>query len=205
MTNRKVTWVYNPPTGSNFGGVFEAGIKSAKFHLKRVVGTRALSFEEITTLFARIEAVLNSRPICSLSNDPNEFDALTPGHFLIGREIIAAPEYDLSDHSTNILTRWQYIQQFTQHFWRRWKRDYLHTLQQRQKWFTDSPNIKIGDLVLVHADNVPCQQWHLGRVEQVFPGSDGKVRVVSVRTKNSLFQRPVNKLSPLPIQDGNEM
>lgn len=102
---REVQWKYNPPTGSHFGGLFESGIKSAKTHMKRVIGNRTLSFEELSTLFARIEAVLNSRPLCSISTDPREFEALTPGNFLVGRELLAVPEYDLTDLNTNRLDR----------------------------------------------------------------------------------------------------
>lgn len=196
---RKVQWKHNPPTGSHFGGIYEAAIKSAKLHLKRVVGTRALSFEELSTLFARVEAVLNSRPLCALSNDPNEFEVLTPSHFLIGRELLSVPEYDLMNLSNNRLNRWQAVQQVSQQFWRRWKQDYLHTLQQRQKWFKHGRDLKIGDLVLINSDSPPLQ-WNLARVTKLHPGPDSVVRVVGVRTKHSEFTRPVVKLSPLPLE-----
>lgn len=199
FTNRIVHWRYNPPTGSHFGGMYESAVKSAKLHLKRVIKDKALSFEELSTLFARVEAVLNSRPLCSLSSDPSEFAALTPGHFLVGRELLAVPEYELSEEPAHSLTRWQLVQQVSQQFWRLWRKDYLHTLQQRPKWLNKSRDLRVGELVLIHSDSPPLQ-WHLGRVTQVHPGTDGVVRVVKVRTRTGEFTRPVVKLSPLPIE-----
>lgn len=155
---RGIKWRHNPPTGSNFGGLYEAVIKSAKLHLKRTTGTKALSFEELSTLFSRVEAVLNSRPLCALSSDPNEFEVLTPSHFLIGREHLAVPEYNLTDLSSFRLNRWQSVQQMSQQFWKLWKQDYLHTLQQRQRWYTNCHNLTVGDLVLINSD-APALTW----------------------------------------------
>lgn len=196
---RQINWKYNPPAGSHFGGLYESGIKSAKYHLKRVVGDRSLTFEELTTLFARVEAVLNSRPLTGLSSDPNEFETLTPGHFLIGRELLSVPEYSLTDEPTNRLTRWQIVQQASQKFWNLWRREYLHTLQQRYKWQKHCKNISVGDMVLIHSEAPPLH-WPLGRVTELFPGPDGIIRVVKVRTPTTEFIRPVVKLSPLPLE-----
>lgn len=201
---RGVKWRHNPPTGSNFGGLYEAVIKSAKLHLKRSTGTKSLSFEELGTLFSRVEAVLNSRPLCALSSDPNEFEVLTPSHFLIGRELLAVPEYNLTDISSSRLNRWQAVQQMSQQFWKLWKQDYLHTLQQRQKWFTNCRNLMVGDLVLINSD-APALKWVLGRVSKLHSGPDGVVRVISVRNANNHeFTRPVSKVSPLPLDQDTE-
>jgi len=47
---------------------------------------------------------------------------------------------------------------------------------------------------MVADDNVKRNQWILGRVLNVFPGSDGLVRSVEVRAKESVLKRPVTKL-----------
>lgn len=57
----------------NFNGLVEAGIKSAKHHLKRIMNDSHFTFEELSTIFAQIEAILNSRPLCPLSSSPNDF------------------------------------------------------------------------------------------------------------------------------------
>ncbi|XP_072932645.1 uncharacterized protein [Epargyreus clarus] len=198
LSSRSVEWRTNPPNAASMGGLWEAGIKSAKHHLYRVIGDRALTFEELTTLFCKIEAVMNSRPLCSLSNNPNEFEVLTAGHFLIGRNLLAVPEYDVENVPLNRLSRWQSVQRASQSFWKRWSNDVLHTLQQREKWFSSTPNVKKGDLVLLKSNLAKPLQWPLGRIEEIHPGVDNVVRVVTIRTKNGLLKRPVNKICPLP-------
>ncbi|GFV12101.1 integrase catalytic domain-containing protein [Trichonephila clavipes] len=84
LASESIQWHFNPPATPHFGGLWEAGVKSLKSHLKRVVGNNILTHEEFFTLVTQVEAVLNSRPLCSLSEDPNDDLALTPAHFLTG-------------------------------------------------------------------------------------------------------------------------
>jgi hypothetical protein len=106
---------------AHFGGLLEAGIKSAKAHIKRVIGNSLLTLEELNTLLCQIKACLNPRPLSPLSEDPDSLSVLTPGHFLIGDSLIAVPEPSVLDTPTNRLNRWQYVWQLQQ-----WSRDYLH-------------------------------------------------------------------------------
>ncbi|XP_029163786.1 uncharacterized protein LOC114935214 [Nylanderia fulva] len=87
-----IRWHFNPPAAPHFGGLWEAAVKSAKYHLRRVIGETTLTFEELTTLLTQIEACLNSRLLQALSDDPDDVTALTPGHFLIGAPLLAIPE-----------------------------------------------------------------------------------------------------------------
>ncbi|XP_045777004.1 uncharacterized protein LOC123875298 [Maniola jurtina] len=197
---RQISWRFNVASAPNMGGLWEAGIKSAKYHLVRSVGDKYLTFEELATVFCKVEAILNSRPLCPLpsSDNPDEFNVLTAGHFLIGKSLTAVPEYQLELEPISKLSRWQYLQKSSQLFWKRWSREYLNTLQQRAKWFTSNININVGDLVLIKDDNAPPCHWPLGKIEALHPGPDGVVRCVTLRTQKSRLQRPVNKLSPLP-------
>lgn len=111
---RGVTWRFSPPNCPHWGGIFEAAVKSAKTHLRRIIGETALTFEELATVFCKVEAVLNSRPLCPLSQDPNDLDVLTPGNFLVGGLLNALPEYPWRDERTNRLSRFQMIQQMSQ-------------------------------------------------------------------------------------------
>ncbi|CAI6359149.1 unnamed protein product [Macrosiphum euphorbiae] len=194
------TWHFNPPAAPHFGGLWEAGIKSVKSHLKHVIGQQVLTYEEFLTLTTRIEGILNSRPVTPISSDPHDLNALTPGHFLIGQPIHAMPEPDTTHVQINRLNRWQLIRQCHQSFWKRWSREYLSTLQSRPKWFKSSPNLSIGDMVIVEAPSRPPTEWRLGRVTEVHPGSDDVVRVVSVRTQDGVYKRPVVKLVRLPVE-----
>lgn len=86
-------------------------MRSMKLHLKRTVGNACLTVAEMTTVLTQVEAILNSRPITPISDDPADLRALTPGHFLIGENLMAYPESNLQDISLNKLSRWQHMEQ----------------------------------------------------------------------------------------------
>jgi hypothetical protein len=199
FSKRNINWVFDPPVCPHWGGLFEAAVKSAKSHLKRVIGETPLTFEELTTVFAKIEAVLNSRPLCPVSSDPNDLEVLTPGHFLIGQPLTALPEYPFKDVKLSRLSRFQLVQQITQHFWSRWHLEYLNTLQMRHKWTTPMNNPCIGELVLLKDDNLPPLQWRRGRIVHLYPGQDQVVRVVEVQTPTGTLKRSLTKLVRLPV------
>jgi Family of unknown function (DUF5641)/Integrase zinc binding domain len=197
MSSRGIKWLFNPPGAPHQGGLWEAAVKSTKYHLRRVIGQHTLTISEFITLLCQVEACLNSRPLCPISPDPEDFDVLTPGHFIVGGPLTALPEPDVTTVRVNRLSRWEQVQQMLQHFWKRWSAEYLTTLQQRNKWLRKEENVKIGDLVLLHDDQLPASHWKMGRIQDVHPGSDGLVRVVSVKFKNSILKRPITKVVPL--------
>lgn len=170
-----------PPRAPHFGGLWEAAIKSAKGLLYRSLANTRLTFEELTTVAVEIEAVLNSRPLSSLSSDPR-----------------ALPERSLEDKSISNLDRYNTITAIKQKFWRRWSEDYINELRARVKWTSPAPNLTTGALVIIHEDNLPPQRWKLGRVESTVVGRDGHVRVVNLRTANGTCCRPIHKLALLP-------
>jgi len=196
-----ITWHFNPPQTPHFGGIWEAAVKSFKHHLRRVVGTNLFTFEQFNTITIEIEAVLNSRPLTSLSSDPNDITALTPAHFLIGDVISSIPEQDLSNTPVNRLSTWQHTQKIKRDFWARWYKEYINELNVRRKWFRGSLPINAGALVLLREDNLPPLQWRLARVLAVIPGHDGVVRTVRLRTATGEMVRCVKKLAPLPMED----
>ena len=61
----------------------------------------------------------------------------------------------------------------------------------------ETRNISVGDVVVLHEDNMIPTKWPLGRVIETYSGSDGLVRVVRVKTQNGTFKRPVHKLAVL--------
>ncbi|CAH2109072.1 unnamed protein product [Euphydryas editha] len=97
LASRRITWKFSLALCPHWGGIFESVLKVAKTHLRRVIGESILTFEELATVFCKIEAFLNSRPLFPLSSDPNDLEALTPGHFLIGQPLNALPEYSFVD------------------------------------------------------------------------------------------------------------
>ncbi|XP_077278942.1 uncharacterized protein LOC143906620 [Temnothorax americanus] len=195
----KIKWSFNPPSAPHFGGLWEAGVKTFKTHLRRTVGDQVLSIEEFTTVLAQVEAVLNSRPLCPMSTDPADLEVLSPGHFLTMEPLVSVPTQDVTPLPMNRLSRWQLVQRIHQDFWRRWHQEYLHTLQQRPKWWTSVNPLGVGALVLIKDANMPPLRWRRGRVEALHPGSDGVPRVATVRVADGTITRPLVKLCPLPM------
>ena len=151
-------WLTIPPRAPHLGGIWEAAIKSMKRHMRRVIGLQRLSYEELLAVINRIEAILNSRPLVPLSNDPTDPTALTPAHFLIGDTMLSFPQEDTGKLS--IKFKYKLIQKLQSDFLKSWRRDYLTILQIRKKCFNDGPKMRIGDLVLLADDNeAAMENW----------------------------------------------
>jgi len=97
----------------------------------KVTAMGLLTFEEMNTLLCRIEAVLNSRPISPMSDDPSDLNALTPGHFLTGECLTLPAEPDSTGIPLNRVKRWQLVKLQAQTFWKRWSSEYLPQLHKR--------------------------------------------------------------------------
>ncbi|KAJ8955929.1 hypothetical protein NQ317_001799 [Molorchus minor] len=138
---------------------------------------------QMNTMLTQIEALMNSRPLCVLSSDPAEPMALTPSHFLTLTPLKQLPADNLNLENVNKLDRFQMFDRMIQDYWKRWRVEYLNTLQVRQRWTTSNFPIKIGTVVLLAWPNTPPLHWPLGIITETFPGKDGQVRVVSVKTK----------------------
>ncbi|KMQ88981.1 hypothetical protein RF55_11450 [Lasius niger] len=129
LANDNTIWRFNPPSAPHFGGKWEAAMKSTKYHLQRVLKDTVLTYKKITTITVQIEAVLNSRPLCPLSDDASDHSALTSGHFLIGEAPTAILKPNLLVKKTSRLTRWQMLRQKVDHFWSRWTSECLQRYQ----------------------------------------------------------------------------
>lgn len=192
-------WHFVPPASPHFNGLCEAAVKSVKYHLKRVIGNQILSYEELQTILTQIEALLNSRPLCTIQEDTIE--ALTPSHFLIGQPLTLTPEPDLSHLKISTLSRWQMTTNLFQHFCKRWREEYLTQLNALSKWNQSRKNVEIGDLVILKDDNTPPGQWPLGLITETHPGKDQLVRVVTVKTAHGYYKRPITKICVVPKID----
>ena len=204
LAKEEIEWTFIPPKAPHFGGLWESNIKSMKRHLIRTIGEQKLTFEELSTVTCQVERILNSRPCSALSDQPTDFTALTPGHFLTGRPLTALPE-PTEDVAASVTPsqRWRLVNQIRNHFWKRWVKEVLPSLQRRAKWMNPQRSIQVNDLVIIMEDNLPPGQWLMGRILDVHPGKDGLVGVVTVKTANSTLERPVVKLLVLPIDAPN--
>ena len=201
-TANRIEWRFIPERSPHFGGLWESAVKSFKTHLKRVIGDTKLTYEEMYTVLTQIEACLNSRPLVSLEcADDDGIEVLTPGHFLIGRPLMALPDPAFFHKSPTLLKRWHLCQNLIQHFWKRWSAEYVTTLQKRTKWQYPSRNMSVGDIVIIVDDGILPTQWPIARVSKTYPGKDGTIRIVDVRTAKGTYRRPVHKLALLLPQE----
>ncbi|XP_077286480.1 uncharacterized protein LOC143911478 [Arctopsyche grandis] len=198
VASEGIRWKFNPPRAPHMGGLWEAAVKSMKIHLNKVLKATTLNFESFCTVLTQIEACMNSRPLSPLSSDPLDLLPLTPGHFLIGRSLLALPME--VKYNTNVHANLLQIQLTTAAFWKRWSAEYLHSLQLRNKWKKDSSNnLSVGQMVLLKEEHMLPTRWVLGRVTKSYPGPDGRVRVVDVFTASGEFRRSSHLVAPLPI------
>lgn len=200
LTPRRIEFKINPPYSPHFGGLWETNIKSVKTHLYRVLGKQILTYEELNTLLVQIEALLNSRPLCVLSNDPSDPEALTPSHFLNLTPLKNIPVENLEQVPLGRVQRYALIDRLIQSYWRRWHAEYLSSLQTREKWNSVSNPVSKGQVVILKEPNLPTLCWPLAIIEETYPGKDDIVRVVKVKTKGGSYVRPIVRVFPLPSQ-----
>lgn len=196
-TSQQIKFSFIPPYSPHFGGLWEAGVKSCKHHLRRVVGNSHLTYEELNTVLTEIEAVLNSRPLTPMSADPCDFLPLSPGHFLVGRPLTAPACDDLTEEQPNRLNRYQRVEQIRQHFWARWSKEFISELQTRVKWTRNEAELKPNTFVVIKQDNLPPLKWMLGRIVKTIPGKDGVCRVADIQTSSGIVRRAYAKICPL--------
>jgi hypothetical protein len=196
-----IEWKFITERAPWHGGFYERMVRSIKNPLKKVLGNAMLSFQELVTILTNVEAQINSRPLTDISADKNDPTPLTPGHFLIGRNMMIVPNIPKVIQNTTLGKRWYYRQRLEKQFWTRWYKEYIAELNQFKKWTSVNANARVGDIVLIVEDNVKKQYWLLGRIEEVHLGRDNLVRSVTLRTKKGLIRRPIQRLCLLEAAD----
>lgn len=194
MSKKGIKWSFNPPAGSHHGGAWERMIRMIRKILCSVLRQQTLDDEGFHTVLCEAEAMLNDRPITRLSEDPNDLEALTPNHLLLlkGKPVLPPGLFNKGDVYAR--RRWKQTQYISDLFWKRWIREYLPLLQERQKWNQEKRNFVPGDLVMVADSTAPRGSWMLGRVLETFPDKRGLVRVVRLKTKTNIIERPITKI-----------
>uniref|UniRef100_A0A2S2NWW4 DUF5641 domain-containing protein n=1 Tax=Schizaphis graminum TaxID=13262 RepID=A0A2S2NWW4_SCHGA len=157
LSKNQISWFFSPPSSLHFGRLWEAGVKSTKSLIYRTIGTHRLTSEELITLLAKIkiEATLNSRPLCALRHDPMDLEALTPSHFLTLEPSTSLPDPCLENVPFSKMQRWRLVADLHRYFCTRWKNEYLSTLQLRTKWSDHGTPLNVGDLVLIKEPSHP--------------------------------------------------
>lgn len=189
-----ICWSFNPPAGSHHGGVWERMIRMVRRVLSSVLRQQTLDDNALHTVFCEAEPILNDRPLTKLSDDSNDLEPLTPNHLLLLKGKPAMPPGVFEPHDLYVKKSWTQVQYIADLFWKRWVREYLPLLQERQKWQKKRRCLNVGDIVTIMYASAPRGSWPLARVFEVFPDRQGLVHSVNLQTKANIVERPVTKL-----------
>ncbi|TWW54646.1 hypothetical protein D4764_0155010 [Takifugu flavidus] len=134
-----------------------------------------LTHEVLCTVMAEVTAIINARPLLPVSSDPENPFILSPSMLLTQKSCLPPPPGTFLDKDLYI-KQWRQVQALADQFWTRWRREYLPTLQKRQKWTVSRPNLQVDDLVLLKDKQVTRNSWPMARVTATFLGKDNRVR-----------------------------
>ena len=199
--DRGMKWQFTTPLAPHQNGCSEALVKSTKSALKKAIGEAVLTPFELYTCLLEVANLLNERPIGRIPNDPDDGAYLCPNDIILGRATNKVPQGPFR-HTENPRHRFEFCQKIVDTFWKRWYRDVLPQLMPRKKWNTQSRNVKVNDFVIVADQNPIRGKWNAGRILQVFPGTDGLVRNVEVKTASGTYTRPITKISVIYPAEG---
>ena len=183
-----------PPSASHMGGIWERLIRSVRFILASLMKQQVLNEEALVTFLTEVEGILNSRPITAVSDDVQDPQVLTPNHLLLLCPQGSFPPGIFAKEDSFSQRRWRQIHYLANVFWKRWTKEYLPSLQIRQKWQRPHRCVRKNDVVLMVDENAPRAQWPLGVVTEVFKGRDDLARSCKVRVRTNLYVRPIHKL-----------
>lgn len=143
------------------------------------------------------EAIVNSRPLTVDDLSTPDQEILSPNTLLTQKtSVVLPPPGRFEDPDLYSRKRWRRVQYLANQFWYNWKRHYLQSLQNRQKWLQPKPNLEEGDIVLLKEEDTPRNHWRLGRIASTIPSDDGLVRKVRIFTgkERKVYERPTTKI-----------
>ncbi|KAL4224489.1 hypothetical protein ACF0H5_015190 [Mactra antiquata] len=202
LLESKIVWKFNPPHASHFGGAWERLIGLARRILDAMLLNshgQKLTHEVLCTFMCEVSAIMNSRPISPISSDPDNPEIISPGMLLTQK----CEQLDGICSSTDLKDiykyQWKYVQVLSNTFWKQWKNGYLQMLQKRSKWYSEQPNLKCGDIVVIKNTDEHRNHWPLGVIKNVFKSdTDSKIRSVEVSIyrdgRHVNYVRPISQL-----------
>ncbi|XP_068697432.1 uncharacterized protein [Montipora foliosa] len=182
LLKSKCDWIkfkMNVPAASHMGGVWERQIRTVRAVLSSLLikNGAQLDDESLRTLMCGTEAIVNSRPLTiNQLSEPDSPEPLTPSHLLTMKsKVLLSPPGEFEPADLYARKRWRRVQHLANEFWTRWQKEYLLSLQERQRWTQPRRDLRVGDVVMVKDTNVSRSQWQLARVATVYPSADGYV------------------------------
>ena len=136
---------------------------------------------------------MNQRPIGRIPNDPDDGAYLCPNDMLLGRATSEVPQGPFKD-TNNPRRRMEFVQRIVDSFWKRWSRDVFPSFVLKKKWHVENRNVQADDVVTLADSNADRGKWTAGRILEVYPESDGRVRNVRVKTATESVTVPLRRL-----------
>ena len=203
VADKRIIWNFIVEYSPWQGGFYERLVKEVKDCLKKVLQRSVVNYDELQSLVTEVEAVLNSRPLCYVSNDLET--VLTPSHFLVLKRLTSASQPELLATEPNLVKRFKGSQRLLDQLWDIWHRSYLTSLRGQSWNKARSSDIvpKEGHIVLLK-DEKPRLKWKIGKIVRLKTGRDGAARSAIVQTMDNkcstkLVSRPTKLLIPLEI------
>ena len=173
------------PEASHMGGVWERQIRTVRNVLVSLLTQHAaqLDDETLRTFMVEAENIVNCRLLTVDTINSSQLpEPLTPNQLLTMKsKVILSPPGEFQRADLYSKKRWRRVQYLANEFWMRWRKDYLQSLQPRQKWIATRRNLQVDDIVVVMDDNLPRNCWRISRVEETYLDANGLVRKVRIK------------------------
>ena len=180
-------WKFITAGAPHQNGCAEALVKTCKIALKKAVGSQVLTPMELYKILLEVANLVNQRPIGRITNDPDDGSYICPNDILLGRASSELPQGPFK-RTNNPHYRVEFVQTIIDSVWKRWNRDVFPSLEPRKKWQVEKRNVRPDDIVVVSDPNAFRVKWSIGRVLEVHPGPDGRVRNVEVKTSTGTYR-----------------
>lgn len=205
LLDNKIEWKFIVERAPWWGGFYERLMRTLKQPLKKVLGRSSLTTDEMQTILTEVEAMVNSRPLTFISDEPEETSYLTPASFLIGREVTSIPVRPAKGKEPGTRSRKELNQMLIQQnkylnqIWKMWREEYVRNLGTVPTKPKENNKLKPGELVMVTDHNNPRCKWQVGVVDRVKEGRDGIIRRCWIKTATSILPRPVQHVARLEM------
>ena len=200
-------FVFNVPTSSHMGGIWERQIRSIRSVISGILKAHParLDSSSLRTFLYEAMALVNSRPIAIQNVSDPFIEPITPNLLLTQKsKVILPPPGVFPKEDVYGRKRWRTVQFLANEFWSRWRKEYISNLNSRSKWQKARRNFQVGDVVILSEPSARSD-WKLAKVIQTFPSDDGYVRKVKlVFASGSKLDRPVHKLVLLVPVESDE-
>ncbi|KRX59205.1 hypothetical protein T09_10991 [Trichinella sp. T9] len=183
LNEERIRWKFITPRAPWCGGYWERLIRSIKNALRKTVRGALLRYDELHTVLCEIEARINDRPLVLMGDDIAGETALTPAHFLIGRELSRLPSVRTGIYRRDDITTVEKM-----------GKKYITTLATRRRWRKTKQEPRVGDIVLVHEPSTTWIKWPIGRIIDIHPSEDGVIRSATVKTRQGTVTRSARSL-----------